>query len=128
MAKQYGLIDPKAKKPKPPTALSSSGLFRKKNVFDEESDGDEEEDSGPGKPMDHFKASMEARLKRQTKMELKKALEEDATVFQYDEVYDDLQEKKAETVAARKKEGAEKKPKYIQNLLKQVRLKMLFRG
>jgi Coiled-coil domain-containing protein 55 (DUF2040) len=33
---------------------------------------------------------------------LKRALDEDPTVFQYDEVYDDMEQKKAETVAKKK--------------------------
>lgn len=53
--------------------------------------------------------------KRQTKLEMDKALQEDATVFQYDEIYDDLeQQKQSNSSSSREKE---KKPKYIQKLL-----------
>lgn len=46
---------------------------------------------------------------------MKKALEEDPTVFQYDEVYDDMEKERNE-----KKEQAkgDRKPKYIHELLK----------
>merc|ERR1711874_407176 len=50
---------------------------------------------------------------------LKEALEEDASVFQYDEVYDDMQASK-QAVEAAKKDAVEKKPKYIHNILKQA--------
>lgn len=38
---------------------------------------------------------------------MQKAVEEDPTVFQYDEIYDDLEQKKVEATSAKK--GVEKK-------------------
>lgn len=43
------------------------------------------------------------------------ALEEDPTVFQYDELYDDMEQKKRESKLARK--DIDRKPKYISKLL-----------
>ena len=45
-----------------------------------------------------------------------KALEEDPTVFQYDEVYDDIERKKE--VLKESKKDVDRKPKYVHNLLK----------
>ena len=51
----------------------------------------------------------------QAKQVIKKALEDDPTVYQYDEVYDEMEEKKIQT---RTKLKGDEKPKYIDNLLK----------
>ena len=48
---------------------------------------------------------------------------QDSTVFQYDEVYDDMKAAKETQEAARKKESADRKPKYIANLLKQAEIR-----
>lgn len=47
---------------------------------------------------------------------MQKALQQDPTVYQYDEVYDDMAQKKQEVEAA--KVPVEKKAKYIHTLLK----------
>lgn len=54
--------------------------------------------------------------KRQNQLIHEKALAEDASVFQYDEVYDDIQNKRNEEKQARKTADA-RKPKYINKLL-----------
>lgn len=48
------------------------------------------------------RASEKSTQKRATQRQLKRALDEDPTVFQYDEVYDDMEQKKAEVVAKKK--------------------------
>ncbi|XP_077596640.1 nuclear speckle splicing regulatory protein 1 isoform X2 [Stigmatopora nigra] len=56
---------------------------------------------------------------RQTQLEMKKALEEDSTVYDYDAVYDNIQKQKLDNrqkVLSR----ADKKPKYIDQLKKAV--------
>merc|ERR1712025_626588 len=55
-------------------------------------------------------------LKKQSKIQMSKALEEDPTVFQYDEVYDDIEKKKVEEKESKKE--VDRKPKYVHNLLK----------
>ncbi|KAK3913709.1 Nuclear speckle splicing regulatory protein 1 [Frankliniella fusca] len=106
--KQYGLILPtKGNVIQAPT---------KKNVFGDDSDS--ESDEGGGGDWVKKSLKLEAQksvLKRTTKNQMKKALAEDPTVFQYDEIYDDLEQKKEEATAAKK--GVEKKPRYIQALL-----------
>ena len=47
----------------------------------------------------------ETKLKATTKNEMAAALEEDPTVFQYDEVYDQLEKRKEERGREREKEG-----------------------
>jgi coiled-coil domain-containing protein 55 len=46
---------------------------------------------------------------------MKKALRDDPTVYQYDELYDEMEEKREDSKA---KQKGEKKPKYIENLIK----------
>merc|ERR1712098_549511 len=55
-------------------------------------------------------------LKKQAKIQMAKALEEDPTVFQYDEVYDDIEKRKE--VEKESKKDVDRKPKYVHNLLK----------
>ena len=60
----------------------------------------------------------ETKLKATTKNEMAAALEEDPTVFQYDEVYDQLEKKKEEEKESKKSlEEKERKPKYMDKLL-----------
>ncbi|KAM4048578.1 nuclear speckle splicing regulatory protein 1 isoform 2-T2 [Anomaloglossus baeobatrachus] len=65
------------------------------------------------------KEALKKRAMKQTKLEMQKALEEDASVYEYDSVYDDLQKKKEDN-AAKMLSGKDRKPKYIQNILKAV--------
>ncbi|CAA9998460.1 unnamed protein product [Nesidiocoris tenuis] len=53
--------------------------------------------------------------RRQAKVEVEKALKEDATVFQYDEIYDEIDQQKKSLSGANKPK--DRKPKYVQNLL-----------
>lgn len=57
------------------------------------------------------RASEKGTLKKATQRQLKRALDQDPTVFQYDEVYDDMEQKKAETVA--KKKDVSKKVRFL---------------
>jgi len=50
-------------------------------------------------------------------LDIQRALEQDATVFEYDEVYDEMKGEKEEIVQSKKDKEA-KKPKYMQSLLK----------
>ncbi|CAJ0949202.1 unnamed protein product [Ranitomeya imitator] len=65
------------------------------------------------------KEALKKRVMKQTKLEMQKALEEDASVYEYDSVYDDLQKKKEDN-AAKMLSAKDRKPKYIQNVLKAV--------
>ncbi|XP_017781438.1 PREDICTED: nuclear speckle splicing regulatory protein 1 [Nicrophorus vespilloides] len=97
MDKEYGLIV-KNKLSAPTT--------RRPAIFEEDSDSD----GGSAKP-----TGLKKPLKRQDRVVQEKALEEDPTVFQYDELYDDMDKKRNETKLANK--DVDKKPKYIKKLL-----------
>ncbi|XP_050348221.1 nuclear speckle splicing regulatory protein 1 [Nymphalis io] len=80
-----------------------------RNVFG--SDGDSDDDKGT-KPV-LLKPS--ANINRQSKVAQEKAIIEDPTVYQYDEIYDSMSKEK---LTKKKKTQDEKKPRYIENLLK----------
>ncbi|EEC10746.1 coiled-coil domain-containing protein, putative [Ixodes scapularis] len=101
--KKYGLILPK-KLDKPTIAKSS--------IFDDDSD-DEHDRAAIEKSIK--KESMRNLKKMQTQLQLQKAMEEDPTVFEYDEVYDDLKRDQEEKKQETKKDS---KPRYIEQLLK----------
>lgn len=64
------------------------------------------------------KKSEDARTKRETKMVIDRALEEDPNIFAYDEIYDDIHKERDQTagVSAASDDGAKKKSKFIGNL------------
>lgn len=53
---------------------------------------------------------------------MKEALQDDPSVYEYDEVYDDMAKKKEDSIAKRK---GDKKPKYIEGLLKTAKQREL---
>lgn len=84
------------------------------NIFADDNDTDEEDGT------DWVKKALKAeeaknKIKKQTKLNMQKALKEDPTIYQYDEVYDDMERMKSQLKEAK---DEKKKPKYIQNLLK----------
>ncbi|XP_077295629.1 uncharacterized protein LOC143917886 [Arctopsyche grandis] len=104
MAKQYGLILPdKQGSKKTSLAFSAS-----RNVFGDESESDDDGNAmnAPSRQGD--------KIKRQIRVVQEKALEDDPTVYQYDELYDDIEKKKQEKQSIKKED---KKPKYIEKLL-----------
>ncbi|XP_015515774.1 nuclear speckle splicing regulatory protein 1 [Neodiprion lecontei] len=104
--KRYGLIVPSKNRlsvPKPG------------NVFGEDSGSDA--DDGSDWVRKALRAEGEKNLvKKQTQLTMKRALKEDPTVYQYDEVYDTIERSKIEEKINKK--TVEKKAKYIENLLK----------
>ncbi|XP_050530432.1 nuclear speckle splicing regulatory protein 1 isoform X1 [Daktulosphaira vitifoliae] len=106
--KTYGLTLPVPKK-------KLNEPIKMKNVFGNDSDSDEN-NSGkkPIQTQNRTKAQ-----ERTSNLIIDRALEEDATVFQYDEVYDEMELKKGHLDGKKKKE-VDRKPKYIQNLLVQA--------
>lgn len=87
---------------------------RVNNIFGDSNDSDEEDGT------DWVKKALQAegeknKIKKQIKLNMQKALKENPTIFQYDEVYDDIERKKDQSKIAK---DEKKKPKYIQNLLK----------
>ncbi|XP_072377440.1 nuclear speckle splicing regulatory protein 1 [Diabrotica undecimpunctata] len=102
MAKQYGLSYPKKNQGHQIGQLSSN----KPSIFGEDS----EEELETKRPTGITKG-----LKKQDQISQKKALEDDPTVYQYDEVYDDIEKKRNDSKLAKK--DIDKKPKYINRLL-----------
>ncbi|XP_068626167.1 nuclear speckle splicing regulatory protein 1-like [Battus philenor] len=101
--KKYGLILSDKSKNKPPLFQAT------RNVFGNDSDSEDESSKRPVllRPSDN--------TNRQSKITQEKAVIEDPTVYQYDEIYDSMTSKKEEKKEL-DKEG--KKPKYIENLMK----------
>ncbi|XP_037298635.1 nuclear speckle splicing regulatory protein 1 [Manduca sexta] len=97
--KKYGLILPDKT---PQLTFQAS-----RNVFGNDSDSEEE-----GKKPVLFKPN-ESR-NRQAKISQEKAMLEDPTVYQYDEIYDEVINKKEKEMSKKK---VEKKPMYIENLI-----------
>ncbi|XP_043574358.1 nuclear speckle splicing regulatory protein 1 [Chiloscyllium plagiosum] len=102
--RQYGLILPK--KTKNTVALSKHFIF-----------DDSDDETSVNETL--RKESLKKTMMKQTKLEIQKALEEDSTVYEYDSIYDELQQKKLES-STKLLSGTNKKPKYIDNLLKAV--------
>ncbi|XP_058019957.1 nuclear speckle splicing regulatory protein 1 [Ahaetulla prasina] len=69
------------------------------------------------------KEAVKKQAMKQTKLEIQRALAEDSSVYEYDTIYEDIQQKKAESQASSLAGKAEKKPKYIQNILQAAELR-----
>ncbi|XP_055627771.1 nuclear speckle splicing regulatory protein 1 [Toxorhynchites rutilus septentrionalis] len=102
MSKQYGLIDPKSNKSMRPGLLKHA-------AFASDSDSDSQD---PKKPVN---LELGESQRRQARVAQEKALAEDPTIYQYDELYDDIESKRKEAKVDKTKE--ERKPKYISKLL-----------
>ncbi|NXJ95413.1 NSRP1 protein, partial [Corythaixoides concolor] len=107
---RYGLIMPKKL---PQKNLVSNKL----SVFGDDSD----EEPSVGESLQ--KEAMKKQAMKQTKLEIQKALEEDATVYEYDSIYDEMQQKKKESNARVLSGKDDKKPRYIQNILKAAEIR-----
>ncbi|XP_015114509.1 nuclear speckle splicing regulatory protein 1 [Diachasma alloeum] len=103
--KQYGLLMPKK------AALSAP---KAGNIFGDDNDSDT--DDGADWVKKALKAEGEKhKIKKQTRLNMEKALNEDPTIYQYDEVYDQIEKVKEQNKPVKKEQ---KQPKYIHNLLK----------
>uniref|UniRef100_A0A8D0GGR0 Nuclear speckle splicing regulatory protein 1 n=1 Tax=Sphenodon punctatus TaxID=8508 RepID=A0A8D0GGR0_SPHPU len=109
-SKPYGLIFPKKAQQKTP-------MLKKHSVFADDSD----EETSVGESLQ--KEALKKQMMKQTKLEIQKALAEDSTVYEYDSIYDDLQQQKKESNAKIVSGKDDKKPKYIENILKAAELR-----
>ncbi|KAF9421583.1 hypothetical protein HW555_002516 [Spodoptera exigua] len=100
--KKYGLILADKSKPKPTFQAS-------RNVFGNDSDSDDESKKKLSLPRPSDLINRKAKLTQE------KALTEDPTVYQYDEIYEEMVSKKDKEKVKTKEE---KKPQYIENLMK----------
>lgn len=108
MEPKYGLFKLSKNPPK------KSELIQKSSVF-----GDSDSDDDTNVPPAYHHSS---NLKRQTQSKIQKAVELDPTIFQYDEVYDEIKSQQpAEKIVGQ----IDKKPKYISNLLKMAETRKL---
>lgn len=78
----------------------------KPSIFNDDSDSDTPDSKPTG---------LTKTVKRQDKLDQNKAIEEDPTVYQYDEIYDEMDQRRKESKLSRK--DLDKKPKYISRLL-----------
>ncbi|EOA28575.1 hypothetical protein CARUB_v10024793mg [Capsella rubella] len=105
--KKYGL---QIRVPSQKKQSSSRPPLRTASIF-----GEDDEDNDVEKEISR-QASKTKALKKIDEQH-KKALDEDASAFSYDEVYDDI---KHETLLPRIQDREEHKPRYIQHLMKQT--------
>jgi len=105
--KRYGLIIPNKKAANKPV--------KKLAVFGNDS-SDDEETAHKEVNLSLIQEAQKKRQMKQTQIEIQKALKDDPTVYEYDAVYDEMEEKKkAVNVKVPEKD---RKPKYIAGLLK----------
>ncbi|KAI9323791.1 coiled-coil domain-containing protein 55-domain containing protein [Dichotomocladium elegans] len=121
---KFGLNVRKQAKPRP--------MFSRSNAFDRSDDEGEDEvqqqNDGSSKKQQQHRSNVNQQLTQSSRMTKKvaeqhaKALEEDAHIFDYDAVYDDLKE--AERLKKEAAKGPDtKKPKYMQNLLEMAEIR-----
>ncbi|XP_077693140.1 nuclear speckle splicing regulatory protein 1 isoform X1 [Eretmochelys imbricata] len=136
-SKQYGLILPKK-------ALQKTLMLKKHSVFADDSDEEFLQQREPERARIRSKTetdsliftvqagqmqkasvgeslqkeALKKQVMKQTKLEIQKALAEDSTVYEYDSIYDEMQQQKKESNAKVLSGKDDKKPKYIQNILK----------
>ncbi|XP_075233324.1 nuclear speckle splicing regulatory protein 1-like [Lycorma delicatula] len=116
--KQYGLVMPKKK--------FNITEVKRPSVFNNSDSDEDAKDMGTSdwiKKSFQKQAAQSSGVRRQTEIDMKKAIEQDPTVFKYDEVYDELERKKLDE--EKKKNDEKKKPRYIQSLLKQAQQRKL---
>ncbi|XP_003748554.1 nuclear speckle splicing regulatory protein 1 [Galendromus occidentalis] len=112
--KKYGLILPKTKQGPGVQKAAPSNVF-----------GDDSDD-------EHSKTNIEEMIKKEsirnlkrleTQTTMQKALDQDAKVFEYDEIYDDMKAEKEAQDISNKVITKDRKPKYIDDLLKNAAIR-----
>ncbi|EDX01563.1 nuclear speckle splicing regulatory protein 1 [Drosophila yakuba] len=120
MSKQYGLIIPGQQKKAPPKRPERPSIFDESS----ESESDDDQNAPQLKPktsgMSLGPSLMERRVARRQQ---EKALAEDPTIFQYDELYDDMDSKREEAKQTKSQEP--RKPKYIGRLMEHAERRKL---
>ncbi|CAD5116340.1 DgyrCDS5241 [Dimorphilus gyrociliatus] len=122
--KKYGLVNLKEEKAKEKQKALIQTFQPRKNIFEDEESDEDEPNQGPGPVRGALRVEVNSRIKQKTQIAIEKALEEDPTVYQYDEVYDDIHNKK-EAEAAKRKADKQRKSKYIGQLIKTSELRKL---
>eukprot|EP01051_Picozoa_sp_SAG22_P010320 SAG22_NODE_921_length_6492_cov_5.072423_3_plen_327_part_00 len=110
--KKYGLVKPTKKR----AAISAFGGGG--------GGDDSDDDDGEMSVNQQIQAAAQAKMRqKKVQAEHQAALDEDATVFDYDGVYDAMQEKRQQSAASRKKVELDRKPKYIEKIMKMADFK-----
>uniref|UniRef100_A0A1B6CM73 Nuclear speckle splicing regulatory protein 1 N-terminal domain-containing protein n=1 Tax=Clastoptera arizonana TaxID=38151 RepID=A0A1B6CM73_9HEMI len=114
IGKQYGLLLPKKDK---------SDTIQRPAIFDEDSDsGGSAKGESDWMKKSYQREAKKSVEKRQTKIQMQQALSQDPTIYQYDEVYDDIKEK---TLKQEIKKDEKKSSRYIQSLKKNAERRKL---
>ncbi|KAL8604613.1 hypothetical protein ACOMHN_013393 [Nucella lapillus] len=82
----------------------------------------EEEGGAAAVNRDVNRLSARAKVKKQTQLEIDKALQDDPSVYEYDSIYDNIQAQKV-TTDVKEVHKVDKKPKYIAGLLKMAEVR-----
>ncbi|XP_038059254.1 nuclear speckle splicing regulatory protein 1-like isoform X1 [Patiria miniata] len=100
--KKYGLITHQSKK--------TPVLLPKLAAFGDSSDEEESAHSAVNQSLQY--EAQKQKVKKQTQLEIQRALEEDPTVYEYDSIYDSMEQKKQEKARAMKatKDSKDKLP------------------
>lgn len=97
-------------------------LVKPSCVFDEdeelEQSDDEDKKTTSKKPSSNYQVNTASNLlKKQTQIQIEKAIKEDPSVFQYDEVIDEIEKQKAK-IDPKAANNVSKEPKYIAGIMK----------
>ncbi|OQV14389.1 putative Nuclear speckle splicing regulatory protein 1 [Hypsibius exemplaris] len=113
--KKYGLILPNKKG----VAAPAVPALKKPSIFDDDDDDREEFNSRTNADGRKKYGGNSSLWKKETQLTIQKALEEDPTAFEYDSVFDQMADKKAEAEfgGRGKEKQKDRKPKYVQSLL-----------
>ncbi|XP_020808353.1 nuclear speckle splicing regulatory protein 1 [Drosophila serrata] len=114
MSKQYGLIIPGQQKTAPvkTPAASKPAIFNESSSSESDDDPKAPQLKAKGPSVSSGPSLMERRVARRQQ---EKALAEDPTIFQYDELYDDMDRGREEAKQTKSQEP--RKPKYIGRLM-----------
>lgn len=120
--KKYGLqirSNPTKQTIKTTSSVFSAKTTVKPCIFDDDDDADDDKEERNSKkdskkPLVSMVTSN--RLKKQTQIELEKAISEDANIFEYDSIYDKLESEKVKMNPKLNNES--KEPKYIAGIMK----------
>ncbi|XP_073981420.1 nuclear speckle splicing regulatory protein 1-like [Rhodnius prolixus] len=103
-SKQYGLQL---------TKKNNQYKVTKHAAFGDDSDSDKSDGGADWVKKSLKREPTQSLVKKQTKLDLQRALEQDSTVFQYDEIYEQLEQQRQGKSVKEK----DRKPKYIQKLM-----------
>ncbi|KAH8287626.1 hypothetical protein KR054_010909 [Drosophila jambulina] len=119
---RYGLIIPGQQKTAPvkPPAASKPSIFDESSASESDDDPKAPQRKPKGPSVSSGPSLMERRVARRQQ---EKALAEDPTIFQYDELYDDMERGREETKQTKSQEP--RKPKYINRLMEHAERRKL---